>query len=358
MATVLTQNGASACVPASLMVATVKAAALVAAGQAAAGALAVPVVALAEGVIRAMFLARLKTIAVVVLVVGLLGSGVGVVSYRTLAAAADGPGTTALSREEKLKQEMAELKKELHRMEAKMAVLEAKLANKGDDEVYYQGKPASFWLKQLKDTDPSFRQNAAKALGYIGLKDQTLIPVLVECLKDADSEVRCQAIDSFGGPALKDKTVLTALMKSLKDSDPNVRWRAMSSLLYFDPPAKTARPAIIEAWKSYYAYFIRDACHDPEVWERLLRMDPEGTAFVPLFIQGLKDPQSRMSTMPVLVLLVRKRKRRSLNLPTSQKAVILRSVSRQDMSSWPSANKSRRPSNNFFQDTLRQRRKE
>ena len=37
-----------------------------------------------------------------------------------------------------------------------------------DDEVTYKGKPASFWLKQLKDRDVSFRLTAIKALREIG----------------------------------------------------------------------------------------------------------------------------------------------------------------------------------------------
>ena len=93
---VLSQSAASGSVPSLVVSSTIKAADLVAAGQATAGVIAVPVAALAEGVIRAMFLSKLKTVAVVLLFVSLLGSGVGVVSYRTLAAKFDDFTTSQL----------------------------------------------------------------------------------------------------------------------------------------------------------------------------------------------------------------------------------------------------------------------
>ena len=73
LATVVTQNMASAGVPSSLISSTVKAAAMIAAGQAAAsGAISVKVTALTEGVLKAMLLTRLKTVLVIVLVFGSL----------------------------------------------------------------------------------------------------------------------------------------------------------------------------------------------------------------------------------------------------------------------------------------------
>ncbi|HEY1861009.1 MAG TPA: RNA polymerase sigma factor [Gemmataceae bacterium] len=87
LAVALSQNAASASMPASLVSSTVKAAACVAAGQAAA--VSAPVAALTKGVLKAMLMTKLKIGTAVVLAVGLLGVGVGVGLYQSRAAALD-----------------------------------------------------------------------------------------------------------------------------------------------------------------------------------------------------------------------------------------------------------------------------
>jgi RNA polymerase sigma-70 factor (ECF subfamily) len=92
LAVALSEN-ASACVPASVVSATVKAASLFVAGKAAAtGAISARAAALTEAVVKTMLLTKLKVMAGVVLVVGILGTGLGLgtLSYRTEAA---GSGT-------------------------------------------------------------------------------------------------------------------------------------------------------------------------------------------------------------------------------------------------------------------------
>jgi len=269
-----------------------------------------------------MFYARLKMVGLLLLVAGMVGGGVGLMSYRTLAAANDPPEATAPSREEKLKQENAELKKELHRMQARVAALEARLASQDDHQVFYKGKSVSSWLKQLKDTDPSYRADAVQALGSLAEKNQNLIPALMESLKDVAGVVREQAIvvlspfaqkDRTVIPALlgslkdeekdnrvqairvlipfaqKDKAIIPALMESLKDRDPGVRMYVLWALINLDPTADAAIPAILETWKSDYAYLLANGFIHPGTARRLMRIDPEGTVFVPLFIQALKN---------------------------------------------------------------------
>jgi RNA polymerase sigma factor (sigma-70 family) len=88
LAGVLSQGAASACVPTSVVSCTIKAATLFAAGQAAAaGVISVKVAALTEGVLKAMFLTKLKIATAVLLVVGLLGAGMGLLAHQTLAGA-------------------------------------------------------------------------------------------------------------------------------------------------------------------------------------------------------------------------------------------------------------------------------
>jgi RNA polymerase sigma factor (sigma-70 family) len=87
IAAALSENAASACVPSPLVLSTVKAAAKLAAGPAAAGGLIPPkVAALTAGVLKAMFLTRLKTVVSVVLAATLFAAAGGVVTYHTMAA--------------------------------------------------------------------------------------------------------------------------------------------------------------------------------------------------------------------------------------------------------------------------------
>jgi RNA polymerase sigma factor (sigma-70 family) len=88
LAMAVSQGAASACVPASLVISTVKAAALAAAGQTAKGLLSVQVAALTEGALKTMFLAKLKTIMGMVLAAAALSGVVGLV-YQTRAAERD-----------------------------------------------------------------------------------------------------------------------------------------------------------------------------------------------------------------------------------------------------------------------------
>jgi RNA polymerase sigma factor (sigma-70 family) len=88
LAMALTER-ASAKVPATLAVFTVKAALLTAAGPAAAGVVPAPVAALTEGVLRAMMMTKFKAAAVVVLLLAGIGMGVGTLARHTWAA--DGP---------------------------------------------------------------------------------------------------------------------------------------------------------------------------------------------------------------------------------------------------------------------------
>ena len=85
LAAILSQNVASAGVPASVVSKTIKVASLLAAGQAAPGVISVKVAALTEGVLKTMFVTKIKSVLAVALVVGLL-CGVAGMMYKTQAA--------------------------------------------------------------------------------------------------------------------------------------------------------------------------------------------------------------------------------------------------------------------------------
>ena len=91
---------ASACVPATVASSTIKAASLFAAGKAAAaGVISAKVAALTEGILRTMFLNKLRIATAVLLAVGVLGAGLGfALTHRAEAA---GPATATKEAEPK-----------------------------------------------------------------------------------------------------------------------------------------------------------------------------------------------------------------------------------------------------------------
>jgi len=141
LAAVLGQKAASAGVPTALVYSTIKAAGVFAAGQAAAaGAISAQVAALTEGVLRAMFLSKLKSVMLVLLLLVTL-SGVAGVLYRTQAAqqppsspATAKPATELLAKEnlgivfpDDLNPRVQQLQKQLARLRADNEELKKRL---------------------------------------------------------------------------------------------------------------------------------------------------------------------------------------------------------------------------------------
>jgi len=90
LALALSQQTASAA-PAPLVVSTIQAATLVAAGEATAVVVSTTALALTEGVLKAMFMTKLKTAALALMLVALIGTSGGIVTHRVLAGP-NGPG--------------------------------------------------------------------------------------------------------------------------------------------------------------------------------------------------------------------------------------------------------------------------
>jgi RNA polymerase sigma factor (sigma-70 family) len=86
LAIVLSQKAASAAVPISVMTSTIKIVTCVAAGKAGSNLISVPVAALAKGVLKTMLLNKLKTAAVVLLILGVITFGGAVLTHDRAAA--------------------------------------------------------------------------------------------------------------------------------------------------------------------------------------------------------------------------------------------------------------------------------
>ncbi len=96
LAAILAHSSASAQVPSALVTSTIQVATLVAAGQGAAGALSPTVAAVMTGVMKTMFLGKIKCVAALLLAVGLLcGAGAGMMA--TAQQRDSAPGSEALA---------------------------------------------------------------------------------------------------------------------------------------------------------------------------------------------------------------------------------------------------------------------
>jgi hypothetical protein len=90
VAAVFSQGAARAGVPAPLLASTIKAATAVAAGQAVVGVVSAPVAALTEGVLKVMFITRLRVVTTVLVVALSLAAAAGVLAPLALCQKADG----------------------------------------------------------------------------------------------------------------------------------------------------------------------------------------------------------------------------------------------------------------------------
>jgi hypothetical protein len=121
----------------------------------------------------------------------------------------------------------------------------------------FRGKRASFWLNQLKDGDPKFREEAVEALGSLAEKNKALFPVLVTALRDRDYNVGWAASKALAslGPE-----VIPLLLVVLKDkTSPTAVRGAADALARIRPAAKTAVPLLTEALKMDN-WGVRNSC--------------------------------------------------------------------------------------------------
>jgi RNA polymerase sigma factor (sigma-70 family) len=321
----LAAEAASACVPPSWLSATAQAAGHFAANTAGtAGVASARVASLVQGVCRTMLVRQLTTIGAIVLVVALAGFGAGAVYFQAATAGPPGddkavPGA-AHAKPEDARLELQRLKEELQLLRQKAATLEARVAEmeRAQPEVVFRGKPATYWVKALRDRDPKFRQEALAALGAIAEVDRSLIPTIMASLRDTDDEVRDTAsvqlagrvgdaalplliaalkddrqeyrtwvmftISRFGADARPAVPALTALLKSSKKTD---RIVAAEVLGLIGPPADTAVPALTELLKDR----TKLECYVAAT--ALGRIGPAAKDAVPLLIDLLPDTVER-----------------------------------------------------------------
>ncbi len=286
---------ASACVPPSWLPATLAAAQHIAAHAAGtAGVVSARVASLVQGVCRTMLVKKLMKLGAIVLVVAILGSAAGTLYIQMAAAQAvdDRVGNAAAPRLAQTKQEDARpelqrLQEELQLLRKKAATLEARVAEMERDrpEVLFRGKPATFWVKALRDRDPKYRQEALIALGGIAEVDHALIPTIMASLRDTDDEVRETAVIQLAGKV--SDAALPLLIAGLKDANQEYRTWVMATLSRFSEGARPAVPALTALLKSTTK---TDRIIAAEV---LGRIGPDAAAAVPALMELLKDRSTR-----------------------------------------------------------------
>jgi RNA polymerase sigma factor (sigma-70 family) len=296
LAAVLAETSASAGVPAAVVDATVRGAVLVATGMApAGGVISAPAARLMEGVLQAMFQTKVQIGAGLVLGLVLMTAGAGVLSHHLQAAAQDDgrppvrraaagdeQGDTLRQELQRLRQENERLAKAVQELRDTVRRLEQKVApaGQGTGVVRYRGKPASYWLEQLRDRDPVYRQGAVDALGAMAEEDHSVIPALVAALDDRVGPVRYAAMRALSGVA---KEAMPALLPMLQSSRRSDRLRAAQGLFYFGAEGKPAIRPLLRLLGD------KDAEVRAAVVETLGNVASPDTAVIPPLVRALGD---------------------------------------------------------------------
>jgi len=115
------------------------------------------------------------------------------------------------------------------------------------EEVTYQGKPLSEWMKMLKDEDLIRKYAAINAVGKIGPEARDAIPVLIETIRQTRNHDRKTLLACNYALLAMGKEMVPYMISLLKDDDWEMRRGAAWILGKAGPEAKNALPALTEA---------------------------------------------------------------------------------------------------------------
>jgi HEAT repeat protein len=101
---------------------------------------------------------------------------------------------------------------------------------RGDSAFVHNNRSRSYWMRQLKQRDAAFRQEAVGRLAEVKEKDAEIVNAFKERLNDDDVRVRHMAAHALGDVAATDKTVIPRLMESLGDRGRLVRLEIVQAL--------------------------------------------------------------------------------------------------------------------------------
>jgi len=99
----------------------------------------------------------------------------------------------------------------------------------------YDGKPFSYWQKELKCKDATGRMRAAAVMNVLGQRARPAMPDLIECLADSNYVVRYEAALALGRLGPFAEPAVPALTKLLNDRNARVREAAATALGQIEP---------------------------------------------------------------------------------------------------------------------------
>jgi len=115
------------------------------------------------------------------------------------------------------------------------------------EEVVYQGKPLSEWIKMLEEPSPATKYAAINALGKIGPEAREAIPLLVETIRQTRNHDKRILLACNYALLAMGKEIVPGMISLLKDDDWEMRRGAAWILGKVGPEAKDAVPALTEA---------------------------------------------------------------------------------------------------------------
>jgi HEAT repeat protein len=163
------------------------------------------------------------------------------------------------------------------------------------NESFFQGRPSSYWERELRSREPAVRTNAIKELTDGG---PAAIPVLVELIENDrpsanSSEVRWTAAATLSQMGPRARPALPALVDALQDSDPLVRLMAIKALGRIGREAAPALPALVPLLK----------CDEKlDVLKALQQIHRVPQTALPLLQHNLKDEQAEIRWRSAAVL--------------------------------------------------------
>src|SRR5262249_45111163 len=118
------------------------------------------------------------------------------------------------------------------------------------------------WENDLKDKDPSVKEEAMAAIKIYGSAARHSGPILIKTLTDPDVGLRVNAAITLGYIGVEDKDIkacVRGLTEMLRDQQGIVRFQAARALARIGPEAASAVPLLIARTKDFGSWEIRGA---------------------------------------------------------------------------------------------------
>jgi HEAT repeat protein len=156
------------------------------------------------------------------------------------------------------------------------------------DEIYFQGKSSSEWLRLLETGDAAQRQQAVDVWKSISKAFRDAVPRLLQVLKGEDEGVRLHAMGVLGDLGQRAHTMSLGLRAALhqiavRDANELIRASAAEALTQIGPQPKTPLPALIDTLRDDLPIVRQGAAH------ALGELGPDAKSASAALIAALRD---------------------------------------------------------------------